>query len=118
MVIFFSFIDEIPSPIIQRKQSKHKQVKQVKQITNKLRSSELPTSTTSSAPRRRVAAPVSTSSSSKLEVPVPKSRRVLPEHEGRYKIKMPSGTTAKTAKLLAEGMFSYTQSKLNIQECS
>lgn len=38
------------------------------------------------------------------EVPVPKSRRVLPEHEGRYKIKMPSGTTAKTQKILEQGL--------------
>lgn len=38
------------------------------------------------------------------EVPVPKSRRVLPEHEGRYKITMPSGTTAKTQKILQQGL--------------
>ncbi|XP_069116053.1 uncharacterized protein C19orf47-like isoform X3 [Argopecten irradians] len=40
----------------------------------------------------------------KLEevVPVPKSRRVFPEHEGKYKITMPSGTTAKTQKILKE----------------
>ena len=36
----------------------------------------------------------------KEEVPVPKSRRVLPEHEGKYKVKMPEGTTAKTKKIL------------------
>ncbi|XP_060074667.1 uncharacterized protein C19orf47-like [Ylistrum balloti] len=38
----------------------------------------------------------------KLEevVPVPKSRRVFPEHEGKYKITMPAGTTAKTQKIL------------------
>ncbi|XP_033733896.1 uncharacterized protein C19orf47-like isoform X2 [Pecten maximus] len=33
-------------------------------------------------------------------VPVPKSRRVFPEHEGKYKITMPAGTTAKTQKIL------------------
>ena len=41
-------------------------------------------------------------------VPVPKSRRVFPEHEGKYKITMPAGTTAKTQKILkakATGMF-------------
>jgi len=37
------------------------------------------------------------------EVPLQKKRRVLPEHEGRYKIKMPEGTSPKTAKLIAEG---------------
>ncbi|XP_048736588.2 uncharacterized protein C19orf47-like [Ostrea edulis] len=36
------------------------------------------------------------------EVPVPKSRRVLPEHEGRYKITMPAGTTPKTQKILQQ----------------
>lgn len=35
-------------------------------------------------------------------VPVPKSRRVLPEHEGKYTVKMPQGTTAKTKKILAK----------------
>ncbi|XP_021349578.1 uncharacterized protein C19orf47-like isoform X2 [Mizuhopecten yessoensis] len=40
----------------------------------------------------------------KLEevVPVPKSRRVFPEHEGKYKITMPAGITAKTQKILKE----------------
>ncbi|KAK3093778.1 hypothetical protein FSP39_020123 [Pinctada imbricata] len=40
----------------------------------------------------------------KLEevVPVPKSRRVFPEHEGRYKITMPAGTTDKTKKILEQ----------------
>ncbi|KAJ8308099.1 hypothetical protein KUTeg_012973 [Tegillarca granosa] len=38
----------------------------------------------------------------KEEVPVPKKRRVFPEHEGKYKITMPSGTTAKTQKILKE----------------
>lgn len=42
--------------------------------------------------------------SKKLEevVPVPKKRRVFPEHEGKYKITMPSGKTQKTKKLLAK----------------
>ncbi|XP_076312398.1 uncharacterized protein C19orf47 isoform X2 [Tachypleus tridentatus] len=34
------------------------------------------------------------------EAPVPKVRRVLPEHEGGYKIKMPTGTTEKTRNIL------------------
>ena len=38
----------------------------------------------------------------KEEVPVPKKRRVFPEHEGPYKITMPKGTTAKTQKILEE----------------
>lgn len=36
----------------------------------------------------------------KEEVPLQKKIRVLPEHEGKYKIKMPEGTTPKTQKLL------------------
>lgn len=31
-------------------------------------------------------------------VPVPRKRRVFPEHEGKYKITMPSGKTEKTKK--------------------
>lgn len=42
----------------------------------------------------------SDSSTLKEEVPVQKKIRVLPEHEGKYKIKMPEGTTPKTQKLL------------------
>ncbi len=38
----------------------------------------------------------------KEEVPVKKIRRVLPEHEGKYKITMPKGTTEKTRKILQE----------------
>jgi len=34
--------------------------------------------------------------------PVKKVRRVLPEHEGRYKITMPSGSTPRTQKILAK----------------
>ena len=41
-------------------------------------------------------------SQQKEEVPVPKARRVFPEHEGKYKITMPAGTTAKTRKILEE----------------
>ncbi|KAG8227958.1 hypothetical protein J437_LFUL008766 [Ladona fulva] len=36
------------------------------------------------------------------EVPVKKVRRVLPEHEGRYKIIMPSGSTPRTKRILAK----------------
>lgn len=38
-----------------------------------------------------------------LEVPVPKVRRVLPENEGGYKIKMPSGITERSKKILEQG---------------
>jgi len=34
------------------------------------------------------------------EVPVQKKIRVLPEHEGKYKIIMPEGTTLRTKRLL------------------
>lgn len=37
-----------------------------------------------------------------LAPPVKKVRRVLPEHEGRYKITMPSGSTPRTQKILAK----------------
>lgn len=47
---------------------------------------------------------ISLSQKNKDFVPVPKVRRVLPEHEGKYKVIMPSGTTAKTRKLLAQKM--------------
>jgi hypothetical protein len=33
-------------------------------------------------------------------VPVPKPRRVLPEHEGKYKVTMPKGTTARSREIL------------------
>ena len=36
----------------------------------------------------------------KEEVPVPKKRRVLPEQEGKYKITMPTGSTARSRKIL------------------
>lgn len=38
-------------------------------------------------------------------VPVPRKRRVFPEHEGKYKITMPSGKTQKTKKILAKGKY-------------
>lgn len=42
-------------------------------------------------------------------MPVPKSRRVLPEHEGKYKITMPMGTTPRTKKILQKkGLNHYT----------
>lgn len=44
---------------------------------------------------------------------VPKARRVLPEHEGRYKISMPSGTTAKSRAIIAK-MQSDKQEKKSI----
>jgi hypothetical protein len=40
--------------------------------------------------------------------PLKKVRRVLPEHEGRDKITMPSGTTPRTQKILAkQGLCKY-----------
>lgn len=40
--------------------------------------------------------------------PVKKVRRVLPEHEGRYKVTMPSGSTPRTQKILAkQGLCKY-----------
>lgn len=40
--------------------------------------------------------------------PAKKVRRVLPEHEGRYKITMPSGSTPRTQKILAkQGLCKY-----------
>ena len=38
----------------------------------------------------------------KDDVPVPKSRRVLPEHEGKYKITMPKGTTARSRRIMQQ----------------
>lgn len=35
-------------------------------------------------------------------VPLKKVRRVLPEHEGGYKIKMPSGSTPRSQQILAK----------------
>ncbi|XP_021925746.1 uncharacterized protein C19orf47 [Zootermopsis nevadensis] len=48
-----------------------------------------------------------------LASPVKKVRRVLPEHEGRYKITMPSGSTPRTQRILAkQGML--TQKKKTV----
>lgn len=35
-------------------------------------------------------------------VVLPKPRRVLPEHEGKYKITLPTGTTARSQEILAK----------------
>jgi hypothetical protein len=43
---------------------------------------------------------VSPADQQRLEVPVQKKTRVLPEQEGSYKIIMPQGKTAKTQKVL------------------
>lgn len=37
-----------------------------------------------------------------MEVPVPESRRVTSEHEGKYKVTMPAGKTAKTKQILEQ----------------
>ncbi|KAK3909934.1 hypothetical protein KUF71_019943 [Frankliniella fusca] len=37
-----------------------------------------------------------------IEVPIKKVRRVLPEHEGGYKIKMPTGSTPRSQQILAK----------------
>lgn len=72
---------------------------------SKLRSEEIltPIATVASKASRRRVAPPTVTDKLQEEVPVQKKRRVLPEHEGGYKIKMPSGTTPKTAKLLVQG---------------
>jgi hypothetical protein len=36
-----------------------------------------------------------------IEPPKKKARRVLPEHEGKYKVIMPAGTTPRTQKILS-----------------
>ncbi|XP_014678313.1 PREDICTED: uncharacterized protein C19orf47-like [Priapulus caudatus] len=51
--------------------------------------------------RKTVVTTKTVAAKQKEEVPVQKKRRVLPEHEGGYKVKMPEGTTAKTKKILA-----------------
>lgn len=43
-----------------------------------------------------------TSSSAATAEPPKPPRRVLPEHEGRYKIILPSGTTPKTREIMAK----------------
>lgn len=47
---------------------------------------------------------ISTTTSSAVVAPLPpvKPRRVLPEHEGKYKIKLPSGTTERSKQILAK----------------
>uniref|UniRef100_A0A1A9VZS8 SAM domain-containing protein n=1 Tax=Glossina brevipalpis TaxID=37001 RepID=A0A1A9VZS8_9MUSC len=50
-----------------------------------------------------LAIPVSTSAAVVNPLPaVQKSRRVLPEHEGKYKIKLPTGSTERSKALLAQ----------------
>ena len=53
-----------------------------------------------SPPAARAATTIKLTTGPKEEVPVPKVRRVLPEHEGKYKVTMPAGTTARSRKLL------------------
>jgi hypothetical protein len=50
-----------------------------------------------------------------LAPPVKKVRRVLPEHEGRYKITMPSGSTPRTQKILAkQGLCKYCPERSSV----
>ncbi|CAH1792112.1 unnamed protein product, partial [Owenia fusiformis] len=56
--------------------------------------------------------PITMHRAQRLEVPVPTKRRVFPEHEGRYKITMPAGTTEKTKKILQK------QGKLPVKSTS
>ncbi|XP_067943241.1 interferon regulatory factor 2-binding protein-like A [Watersipora subatra] len=113
-----------PSPIIPKEPSEDDDnedvvietapIIQVSAMASKLRSGRMapnprikkvPVASTTMAQKRRVASPIEID---KLEevVPVPKKRRVLPEHEGGYKIKMPAGTIPKTARLVAQGKLS------------
>lgn len=62
--------------------------------------SEVPTSVTNKACSGVTPLKLSIKRKSEEEAPVPKVRRVLPEHEGGYKIKMPAGTTEKTRNIL------------------
>ncbi|XP_076312404.1 uncharacterized protein C19orf47 isoform X6 [Tachypleus tridentatus] len=62
--------------------------------------SEVPTSVTNKACTGVTPLKLSIKRKSGEEAPVPKVRRVLPEHEGGYKIKMPTGTTEKTRNIL------------------
>lgn len=54
--------------------------------------------------RLRPSSTISTTTSSAVVAPLPpvKPRRVLPEHEGKYKIKLPSGTTERSKQILAK----------------
>ncbi|XP_023300208.2 uncharacterized protein C19orf47 homolog [Lucilia cuprina] len=54
--------------------------------------------------RLKSTASVASSSSAAVVAPLPavKPRRVLPEHEGKYKIKLPSGTTERSKQILAK----------------
>ncbi|XP_022220182.2 uncharacterized protein LOC111072548 [Drosophila obscura] len=51
---------------------------------------------------KSVAATVSTGSKSKASPPRKPARRVLPEHEGKYKVTLPSGTTERSKQILAK----------------
>lgn len=46
--------------------------------------------------------PVAASSANKASPPTKPARRVLPEHEGKYKVTLPSGTTERSKQILAK----------------
>lgn len=50
----------------------------------------------------RTASPIQTMKINSEGAPAKPARRVLPEHEGRYKIKLPSGTTERSKQILAK----------------
>lgn len=65
-------------------------------VSRSMRSEVTPSPTAASA------APVNSSSVSQGVVLAKQARRVLPEHEGRYKITLPSGTTKRSQEILAK----------------
>ncbi|XP_063237507.1 uncharacterized protein C19orf47-like [Bacillus rossius redtenbacheri] len=50
------------------------------------------------------------------ELPAKKARRVLPEHEGGYKVTMPAGTTARTQQILKKKALMNTAQKKSVFE--
>ena len=51
----------------------------------------------------------------KESVPVPKNRRVFPEHEGKYKVSMPTGSTLKTRKILEQQRLKAEQQRIKAE---
>lgn len=51
----------------------------------------------------------------KETVPVPTNRRVFPEHEGKYKVSMPTGSTQKTRKILEQQRMKAEQQRIKAE---
>lgn len=81
-------------------------IKPTAKVASEVRRSSSSTSTSSSSnvvkinPTRPVEIPVKKPEA--VVAVAPKPRRVLPEHEGRYKITLPSGTTQRSKDILAK----------------